>query len=65
MNYFGKPREFNIAEVSISWKRRAHDSAYIMGGGDSHGADDIVDVHQGAGTLDDDPVAMYLSNYNI
>jgi hypothetical protein len=34
-----------------------------MGGGDSHGADDVDDV--GTETLDDDPVAMYLGYYGI
>jgi hypothetical protein len=34
-----------------------------MGGGDSHGTNDVVDV--GAETLDDDPVAMYIGYYDI
>ena len=34
-----------------------------MGGGDSHGADDVVNV--GAETLDDNLVAMYLGYYSI
>jgi hypothetical protein len=34
-----------------------------MGSGDSHGADNVIDV--GAKTLNDNPVAMYLGYYGI
>jgi hypothetical protein len=48
---------------SILWKRWAHKSVCIIGGGDSRGADDIIDA--GTGTIDDDTVAMYLSYHNV
>jgi hypothetical protein len=52
-----------LLSISILWRRRAHNFAYVMGGGDSHGTNDVVDV--GAETLDDDPVAMYIGYYDI
>ena len=65
MVYFGKPRKFYTAEVSISWRRHAHDSTYIMNGGESHGADNVVDVDAGVRTLDDDPVTMSQGYYDV
>jgi hypothetical protein len=52
---FGKPSEFHIAEVSISWRRWAHDSACITG---SHGVNNVVDA--GIEMVYKDSVAMYL-----
>ena len=52
-----------LLSVSILWRRRAYKSAYIMGGGDSRGADDVVDAS--TGTIDDDLVAMYLSYHSV
>jgi hypothetical protein len=34
-----------------------------MGGGDSHGADDVVDAS--TKTIDDDPVTMYLGYHDV
>jgi hypothetical protein len=44
------------------WRRRAHISTCIMG---FRGTNDIVDVDTGVGTIDDDPVAMYLGYSDI
>jgi hypothetical protein len=52
-----------LLRFSILWRRRAHKSTYIMGGGDSHGADDVVDAS--TGIIDDDLVAMYLGYHNV
>jgi hypothetical protein len=65
MVYFGKLSKFYTAEVSISWRRRAHDSTCIMGSGDSHGADDVVDVDASSRTLDDDSMSLYLGYYDV
>jgi hypothetical protein len=43
----------------------AYNSACIMGGGDFHGVNSVVNDDAGARTFDDDPVAMYLGYYNV
>jgi hypothetical protein len=54
-----------VSFMSILWRRRAHNSTYIMGVGDSHGANDVVNDNAGAETFDDDLVAMYLGYYDV
>jgi hypothetical protein len=36
-----------------------------MGGGDLHGADNVVNDDAGTKTFDNDPMVMYLSYYNV
>jgi hypothetical protein len=56
---------FILLSISILWRQRAHNSTCIMGGRDSHGADGVVNDDASAGTLDDDPVALYLGYYDV
>jgi hypothetical protein len=56
---------FILLSVSILWRQWAHSYAYIMGGGDSHGADDVVNVDASVETFDDDPMALYLSYFDV
>jgi hypothetical protein len=51
---------FILLSIYILWRRWAHNFAYIMGDGDSHGADGVVNDDVGAKTFDDDPVTIYL-----
>jgi hypothetical protein len=52
-----------LLSLFILWKQQAHKSTCIMGGGDSRGADNFVDI--GTRTIDDDPVAMYLGYTDV
>jgi hypothetical protein len=59
---------FILLNVSILWRPwggGAHNSACTVGGGDSHGANGVVNDDAGAGTFDDDPMAMYLGYNNV
>ena len=53
-----KPSEFHTAEVSILQRRWTHNSTCISG---FRGTGDVVvNDDAGTGTIDNDPVAMYL-----
>jgi hypothetical protein len=51
-----------LLSISILWRQRTHNSSCIMGGGDSYGADNVVDT--GTEIVNDDLVAMYLDYYD-
>jgi hypothetical protein len=62
----GKTSEFYTAKrLYFMETRGAHNYACTMGGGDSHGANGVVNDDVGAGTFDNNPVAMYLGYYNV
>jgi hypothetical protein len=57
-----KPNEFHTAEVYIIYKRWVYNSICISG---FRGTGDVVDVDAGVGTINDDPMAMYLGYLGV